>query len=94
LAHLELILTSVVYVEQMALITGLSELFARDEIKKNMQKGYFNDVREAFLKYVSKIDSGRLGVPPNAVYSQINKARAQISCLTASRRQARARTIG
>jgi hypothetical protein len=94
LAHLELVLTSVVYVEQMALVTGLNELFARDEIKKNLQKGYFNDVREAFLQYVLKIDAGRLGIPSNAVYLQINKARAQIERLTASGRRARAQATG
>jgi hypothetical protein len=94
LAHLELILTSVVYVEQMALVTGLNELFARDEIKKNLLKSNFNDVREAFLQYVMKIDSGRLGILSNAVYSQINKARAQIDRLTASGRRARAQATG
>ena len=33
LAHIELALNSEVYVEQMALVTGLTELFARDEIR-------------------------------------------------------------
>jgi predicted type IV restriction endonuclease len=89
LAHLELIMNSVVYVEQMALVTGLNELFARDEIKKSLQKGQLNNVREAFLRYVVKIDSGRLGIPSNTLYSQINKARTQIERLTASRRRPR-----
>ena len=34
LAHLELMLNSTVYIEQMALVTGVNELSARDEIKK------------------------------------------------------------
>lgn len=91
LAHLELILSSPVYIEQMALVTGVNELFARDEIKKNMLKGMFNDIREIFLRYVLKIDAGRLSVPPNAVYSQIDKARAQIEVLVTPRRRPRAK---
>jgi len=90
LAHLELAMNSPVYIEQMALVTGVNELFARDDIKKNLQKGHFNDIREVFLRYVLKIDSGRLGIPPNAVYSQIGNARANMERLTASGRRGRA----
>jgi hypothetical protein len=53
------------------------------DIKKNLQKAHFNDIRKVFLRYVLKIDSGRLGIPTNAVYSQISNARANIECLTA-----------
>lgn len=94
LAHLELILTSVVYIEQMALVTGMNELFARDEIKKYLPRGNFKDIREVFLQYVLKIDKGRLGIPTNAVYSQISKARSQIERLTASGRRAKAQATG
>lgn len=90
LAHLELILNSPVYVEQMAIVTGLNELFARDEIRKDLQRGLFTDLREVFIRYVLKIDSGRLGIPPNAMYSEIDKARAQIEALTAFGRRPRA----
>jgi hypothetical protein len=86
LAHLELILTSTVYVEQMALVTGLNELFARDEIRKNQQRGQFQEVREAFLRYILKIDAGRLTVPSNQLYAQIGKGRAQIEVLASQRR--------
>ena len=78
LAHLELVLNSTVYIEQMALVTGLNELSARDEIKRNLQQGSFGDIRDAFLRYVSKIDNGRLGVPPNELYSQIRSARSYV----------------
>jgi len=91
LAHLDLILNSPVYVEQMALVTGLNELHARDEIRKNMQKGHFNEVRDAFLRYVLKIDSGRLGIPSAAMYTQIARARAQIDALTVVGKRARSR---
>jgi len=86
-AHLELLLNSPVYVEQMALVTGLNELFARDEIKKNMQRPNFNEVREAFLRYILKVDNGRLTIPSNPLYAQIVKARTQIEGLSASNRR-------
>jgi hypothetical protein len=41
LAHIELFLTSPVYLEQMALVTGVNELFSNDEMRKNMLKGSF-----------------------------------------------------
>ena len=80
-AHLELILSSEIYIEQMALTTGLNEMFARDEIRVSRKAGRFGQLRDAFLRYVVKIDSGRLGLPPNRAYSQIESARSQISSL-------------
>ena len=41
LAHLELLLASPVYIDQMGLVTGLSEVFARDEIRKALSAGRF-----------------------------------------------------
>ncbi len=90
LAHLELVLNSTVYVEQMALVTGLNELSARDEIKRNLQQGSFGDIRDAFLRYVSKIDNGRLGVPPNELYSQIRSARSYVWSLVRHPKKRRA----
>jgi len=89
LAHFDLMLNSTVYVEQMALVTGLAEIFARDEIRKSEKNKDFRNVREAFLRYVLKIDSGRLGIPPGALYSQIELARGQIEVLTTGGRRSR-----
>jgi hypothetical protein len=94
LAHFDLMLNSTVYVEQMALVTGLAEVPARDEIKKSLQDSDFRNVREAFLRYVLKIDSGRLGIPPNALYSQIELARKQIEVLTSAGRRRRGNAAG
>jgi hypothetical protein len=85
LAHLELMLNSTVYIEQMALITGLNELSARDEIRKSLQRGNYPDIRDTFLRYVLKIDNGRLEVPQNAIYAQITVAQSQVKNLTTSR---------
>lgn len=90
LAHLELMLISPVYIEQMALVTGLNELFARDEIRKNFHNHRFNELRESFVRYVLKIDNGRLSIPSNMMYSQIEKARIQIDGLLGTRRRLRA----
>jgi predicted type IV restriction endonuclease len=78
LAHLELTLSSTVYIGQMALVTGLNELSARDEIRKSLQKGKYRDIHDTFMRYVLKIDNGRLEIPQNAIYRQIGVARAQI----------------
>jgi hypothetical protein len=87
LAHLELMLNSAVYIEQMALVTGVNELSARDETKKSLQQGNsrdFRDIHDTFLRYVLKIDHGRLDIPQNAIYGQIAAARSQIKNLTRS----------
>jgi hypothetical protein len=81
LAHIELVLLSEVFIEQMGLVTGVNELFARDEMRKEMQNGHMREVRETFIRYLLKIDAGRMNVPSNPAYSQIGKARAQIEAL-------------
>jgi hypothetical protein len=82
IAHLELLLSSPVYIDQMGLVTGLNEIFTRDEIRKALFAGKFSDVREQFLRYVLKNDSGRITIPSNAVYSQLKLSRRQIERMT------------
>jgi hypothetical protein len=82
IAHLELLLSSPVYIEQMGLVTGFSEIFARDEIRKSLSAGKFGDIREQFLRYVLKIDSGRITIASNELYTQLKMARSQIERLT------------
>lgn len=82
IAHLELLLTSPVYIDQMGLVTGFSEVFARDEIKKALFAGKFSDIREQFLRYILKIDSGRITISSNELYAQLKMARTQIERLT------------
>ncbi len=67
IAHLELVLTSSVYLEQTALVTGIAEQSVRDEIKKltiqpNSQK--FLELRDIFIKYLLKTDAARLEIRP------------------------------
>ena len=91
LAHLELILNSEVYIEQMAIITGLNELFVRDEIRKNMNEHRHQTLRDTFLRYIVKIDKGRLETPPTRTYVQVKMAVAQIEAL--SRRPKKSRGL-
>ena len=89
LAHLELLLSSEVYVEQIAVTTGVNELFTRDEMRRNNYPQKMRDVRETFLRYLLKIDAGRLTVPANPIYAQLQTARRQIELLTPQRRPIR-----
>ncbi len=70
IAHIELILSSSVYIEQMALTTGVNEAFTRDEMRKDNYPRRMRVVREVFLGYILKIDAGRVTIPRNAVYAQ------------------------
>jgi hypothetical protein len=44
-------------------VTGLNELFARDEIRRGLSNARFMDVRNTFLRYILKIDAGRVTIP-------------------------------
>jgi hypothetical protein len=78
IAHLELLLTSDVYVEQMALVTGVNEIFVRDEMRRNNYPQAMNHLRDTFVRYILKTDAGRITVPQNKVYEQIDLAHRQI----------------
>ena len=78
LAHLELLLNSTVYVEQMALVTGVNEPFTRDEIRKNNYPQNMGKLKDAFIRYILKIDAGRVSIPEISVYEQLLIARRQI----------------
>ena len=86
LAHIELVLNSPTYVEQTALTTGVNELFTRNEIRRNNYPRKLEYSRHAFVRYLLKIDAGRLTIPTNAMYKQIGLARRQIELLTPSKR--------
>jgi energy-coupling factor transporter ATP-binding protein EcfA2 len=77
-AHIELMLNSHVYVEQMALTTGVNEVFTRDEMRRNSYPQKMDQLRDTFLRYVLKIDAGRMAVPDNPLFEQVKMARRQI----------------
>jgi CRISPR/Cas system CSM-associated protein Csm2 small subunit len=85
-AHIELALNSETYLEQIALVTGVNELYTRDEMRKNNYPQKMTEVRLAFLRYLLKIDAGRMTIPASKLYEQINMARNQIQRLIPRRR--------
>ena len=83
LAHLEMFTTSPVYIEQMALVTGLNELAARDIIRMYFRDGDFTNLREEFLRYITKTDNSRLTIPDQKLYNQIAIARRRFEYIKA-----------
>jgi hypothetical protein len=73
LAHIELVLNSPTYVEQTALTTGVNELFTRDEMRRNNYPQKMEDVRDAFVRYLLKIDAGRLTIPTSKMYDRASR---------------------
>lgn len=88
IAHIELMLNSPVYIEQMALTTGVNEAFTRDEMRRNNYPLKMNQLRDTFLRYVLKIDAGRMNVPENPLFDQIRMARRQIEQMLPRQRRA------
>nr|WP_250808848.1 ATP-binding protein [Neorhizobium tomejilense] len=81
MAHLEMVLTSSVYLEQTALVTGLSDQPVRDELKKltiqpNAQK--FVELRDVFIRYLLKTDAARLEIPSGPTFASLQEARRTI----------------
>jgi hypothetical protein len=73
----------------MALTTGVNELFTRDEIRRNNPQR-MDVARETFLRYVLKIDAGRIAIPLNPIYAQMMMARNQLERMSSrGRRQIR-----
>jgi len=92
LAHIELVLSSPTYIEQTGLTTGVNEVFTRDEMRRiNLDATPYPqkmaNLRDVFVRYLLKIDSGRLIIPANRVYDQIRMARRQIENLIPLRRR-------
>ncbi|WP_080401534.1 ATP-binding protein [Burkholderia ubonensis] len=80
-AHIELLGNSSVYIEQMALTTGINSRLVRDELK---QKTYgsnaqsFVEIRDIFIAHLLKLDSTRISIPQTNQYRQLNEVRAFI----------------
>jgi hypothetical protein len=88
LAHIEMTLNSEVYIELMAPVTGVNELFTRDEMRRTLTRGRVADMRDVFIRYIQKIAAGRIGIPENPIYSQLDMARRQIAHLRPQRGRA------
>jgi hypothetical protein len=79
IAHIELLGNSSVYMEQMALTTGINSRLVRDELKQKSHTSNaqsFIEIRDVFIAYLLKLDSTRISIPQTSQYRQLNEARA------------------
>jgi len=79
IAHIELMGTSTVYMEQMALTTGINSRTTRDELKQKSHSPNpqsFIEIRDVFIAYLLKVDSMKMSIPQINQYKQLNEARA------------------
>lgn len=78
-AHIEMMSSSTVYLEQMALTTGINSRTVRDELKQKVYASNsqsFVEIRDAFISYLLQVDAMRLTIPEMSQYRQLNEARA------------------
>ncbi|ELX10445.1 hypothetical protein Jab_2c25360 [Janthinobacterium sp. HH01] len=81
IAHIDLVISSPVYVEQMALSTGINARTTRDELKQRVihpSRQSFLEMRDLFVQYVLRVDSVRVTIPSAQQYRQLTEARAFI----------------
>ncbi|MGU3454352.1 MULTISPECIES: ATP-binding protein [unclassified Methylobacterium] len=91
IAHIELVLSSTVYVEQMGLTTGINDISVRDDLRRRVQAASFIELRDVFLRYVLKMDAARITIPSTPAYSQLVEARRHVKGLSATERPPRRR---
>lgn len=80
-AHLDLVLTSSTYMEQMALSSGLSERAVRDQMKELLRRPNaqsFTDIRNLFIAYVLRTDAGRMTIPSSQDFRQLQEVRNRL----------------
>lgn len=77
-AHIELCLNSPVYLEQMALATGINDraVFATLRAERDRANAAsFENIRRAFVDYVVALDTARLTFPQVAEYEALREAK-------------------
>lgn len=85
IAHLDLVLNSQVYMEQMALSTGLNSRAYYErikELKNRPSSGAFSDIRRIFAEYLLQVDAVRVSIPNPVDYSGVSEARKYIRGLS------------
>jgi hypothetical protein len=90
-AHIDLMGTSTVYMEQMALTTGINTRTTRDELKQKSHTSNpqsFVEIRDIFIAYLLRVDAMRLSIPQIPQYKQLNEARAFVRDIRALDRPA------
>lgn len=80
IAHVELTLSSTVYLEQMAMATGLNNQRIFREMRDLRDKSTaqsFTEIRRIFVDYVVELDTVRLSIPATPEYEALRDAKKQ-----------------
>jgi hypothetical protein len=80
-AHLDLCLHSTVYLEQMALATGLNDKLTFNALRNERDKATaqsFEKLRRLFVDYLINIDTVRLSAPQTKEYEAIREAKKML----------------
>jgi predicted type IV restriction endonuclease len=88
LAHLELALTAYVYIEQMAVTTGINLRSVRDELRGFLRRSgrqKFGLVRDTFAQYLLTTDAGRIVIPARDAFRQLREARERFRAVIGTR---------
>jgi len=78
IAHIELVLNSREYIEEMSYITGYNEYYVKDQVKRFMKPRTAHAKRElfdVFNRYIDKNDTARMTIPTSRNYDQLRSAR-------------------
>lgn len=84
-AHIELVRSSDVYLEQMALATGLNSLGVFNQLRDHRTAGTatsFKAIKKRFAEYIIEIDLQRSKIPSAKEYAGILEARAALRLLS------------
>lgn len=85
-AHIDLVMTSEVYLEQMALATGLNQRSVFNQVrseKNSASPQSFRNLRQIFAHYLIDLDGSRLKIPTAREYAGVEEARRLVRGLAA-----------
>lgn len=77
-AHIELALKSRVYIEQMALATGVNSLSLHEQMENLVKQATgdsFRKIHRKFVEYILAVDAGRFQTPNAKEYRTLNESR-------------------
>jgi hypothetical protein len=86
-AHIDLVRTSDVYVEQMAMATGINSRRTFESIKDDKIKATsasFSSLLRTFVQYITDIDSQRLKLPTTKEYAAARDGRDMVRALSST----------
>jgi hypothetical protein len=89
-AHIDLLQDSTIYLEEMALVTGLNQPQLRQELKEHAaakSRGSYRAIVASFTAYLNALDSSRFTIPQATEYTPLTEAQRAFASLTARARE-------